>query len=90
MQFGLIVNLRRQGAAEAITTFSRWAKDHHEILILSDDLRHTVANHVSFAPVSELPNLVDVLVAMGGDGTILATARSVRRFWGSTLARSAF
>jgi NAD+ kinase len=77
MQFGLIANLRRQGAAEAITTFTRWAKEHHESLILSDDLRHTVANHASFAPASELPSLVDVLVAMGGDGTILATARSV-------------
>jgi NAD+ kinase len=77
MQFGLIANLKRQGAAEAIDTFIRWAKEHHESLILSDDLRHTVANHVSFAPASELPNLVDILVAMGGDGTILATARSV-------------
>jgi len=77
MQFGLIANLRRQGAAEAINTFTRWAKEHHESLILSDDLRHTVANHVSFAPASELPNLVDLLVAMGGDGTILSTARLV-------------
>jgi NAD+ kinase len=77
MQFGLIANLRRHGAAEAITTFTRWAKEHHESLILSDDLRHTVANYASFAPTSELPSLVDVLVAMGGDGTILATARSV-------------
>jgi len=77
MQFGLIANLRRQGAAESINTFTRWAKEHHESLILSDDLRHTVAGHGNFAPASELPGLVDVLVAMGGDGTILATARSV-------------
>ena len=77
MQFGLVANLRRQGAAEAIAAFRRWTKEHHEGLILSDDLRHTVVDHRKFAPTSELPSLVDVLVAMGGDGTILASARSV-------------
>ena len=77
MQFGLTANLRRHGAPEAISTFVRWAKEHHESLILSDDLRHAAASHADFAPASELPGRVDVIVAMGGDGTILATARTV-------------
>ena len=77
MQFGLIANLKRPGAADAIGEFIRWSREHHEHLTLSDELRHTVADYPHFAPASELPNLVDVLVAMGGDGTILASARSV-------------
>jgi NAD+ kinase len=77
MRFGLVANLKRQGAAEAIAAMIRWAQEKGPDLVLSDDLRHTVADHSQFAPRSELPEMVDVLVAMGGDGTILATARSV-------------
>lgn len=77
MQFGLIANLKRKGAAKAIDAFICWAKEHHESLVLSEDLRHIAASDVSFAPTSELPDLADILVSMGGDGTILAAARSV-------------
>lgn len=77
MQFGLVANLRRHGAVETIDSFIRWARENHEDVILSDELRDSVDNDAHFAPPSELPNLVDVLVAMGGDGTILAAARSV-------------
>ncbi|MEW5797297.1 MAG: NAD(+)/NADH kinase [Candidatus Zixiibacteriota bacterium] len=77
MQFGLVANLKRPGAAEAIDSFIRWSHEHHEHLTLSEELRQSAADYPHFAPASELPDLVDVIVAMGGDGTILATARSV-------------
>ena len=77
MKFGLIANLRREGASDAIKEFARWAEGRDDKLILCDELRHTATDHQEFAARSDLPGLVDVLVAMGGDGTILATARSV-------------
>ena len=77
MKFGLVANLKRTGAGEAIAEFIRWAGKNEQELILSDDLSNTVAEKARFAPRSELAGQVDVLVAMGGDGTILATARAV-------------
>jgi len=77
MRFGLIANLQREGAGDAIALFIQWAKKCDQELILCDELRNTVAEHSRFAPRSELGEMIDVLVAMGGDGTILATARSI-------------
>jgi NAD+ kinase len=77
MRFGLIANLKRIGAGETIAAFVDWARKNKQDLILADDLRSTVAEHDQFVPSSDLVGSVDVIVAMGGDGTILATARSV-------------
>ena len=77
MRFGLIANLKRRGAGETIETFIEWAGKNDCPLILSDELGKAVARYESFAPTEELASQVDVLVAMGGDGTILAAARSV-------------
>ena len=77
MLFGLVANLNRPGAREAIAALIEWTAKSGQQLILSDDLRNTVADHTEFAAISDLAGKVDMLVAMGGDGTILSTARSV-------------
>jgi len=77
MRFGLIANLKRSGAKEAIRGFVDWTRDHHHELILCDELRETVPAHNQIAPRHELAVNVDLLVSMGGDGTLLATARAV-------------
>lgn len=77
MRIGLIANLRRVGAKEAIGTVVSWAKPTAHELVLADNLRVVVPDHRRFVKESELASQVDVLVSMGGDGTLLATARLV-------------
>jgi NAD+ kinase len=77
MRFGLIANLRRVGAKEAIESIVGWSKRTGHELILSDNLRAIVPNHETFCKEGELSSRADVIVSMGGDGTLLATARSV-------------
>lgn len=77
MRFGLIANLNRQGAADAIRSTIAWATKRREDLILCDVLRDAAPDYPSFEPRADLAAKVDCLIAMGGDGTILATARSV-------------
>lgn len=77
MRFGLIANVQRSGAEEAITALIHWAKDSGQELVLTHGLKEVVTNYDNFAPREDLPEMVDVLVAMGGDGSILAAARSV-------------
>ncbi len=77
MRFGLIANLRRPGATEAINRFVNWTSRNGNELILCDELADAAPGFGSFMPRAELVAHVDVVVAMGGDGTILSAARSV-------------
>jgi NAD+ kinase len=77
MKFGLIANLKREGAAAAVKDFIDWAKKSGNELILSDRLRDISHNDLIFYSREELAEHAEVLVSMGGDGTILATARAV-------------
>lgn len=77
MRFGLIANLRRVGAADTIKCFINWTRQSGHESVLCADLKEAVASPETYLPREELVGQVDVLVAMGGDGTILSTARSV-------------
>ncbi len=76
MKFGLVANLHRQGARDAIDTFVRWVEKSHNELILCDQLKSITENSLNYAPRAEMACGVDILVSMGGDGTMLASARA--------------
>lgn len=75
MRFGLIANLKREGARQAIDLFASWAENTRNELILCDDLTETAVGDLPTASLLQLADHVDILVSMGGDGTLLAAAR---------------
>jgi len=77
MIFGLIANLKRKGADKAINSFISWAEKNSHELVLCEELKTFANDKLVVASRNEIAPKVDVLVAMGGDGTILATARAV-------------
>lgn len=77
MRFGLIVNLKRVGGKEAIRAIVKWAEDNDQEVILCDDLGKVIEEPMPLSCLDDIAGLVDVLVSMGGDGTLLASARSV-------------
>ncbi|MDZ4723274.1 MAG: NAD(+)/NADH kinase [candidate division Zixibacteria bacterium] len=77
MKFGLIANLKRAGADEAVRLFVQWAETNGHQSILSEDLAPVATSHKSFSPAKEIASQVDVLVSMGGDGTLISSARAV-------------
>jgi NAD+ kinase len=77
MLFGLIANLKRQGADKAVWDFVKWAHDHGHETILGEDLRDQFDHNLKFAPNEKVAEDADIVVSMGGDGTLLATARMV-------------
>ncbi len=77
MRFGLIANLKRIGAGESINVVMDWAAQTGHQVILCDELEPAVSRKATFVPRSELAAQVDVLITMGGDGTILAAVRAV-------------
>ncbi len=77
MRFGLIANIKRRGAVETITIFSDWARKHNHEIIASDELEEYCNGNWTCLPRDEIAMKVDVFVSMGGDGTLLASARAV-------------
>lgn len=77
MRFGLIANLKRQGAKEAITAFINWSRTSGQSLILCDELKDISQNNITLLPRDKIADAVDIMVSMGGDGTLLSVARLV-------------
>jgi len=77
MRFGLIANLNRKGAKGAINSFLDWAENKKQSVLLSDKLSKTVSGQYKFADEKDLADNCEVLVSMGGDGTLLSSARTV-------------
>jgi len=77
MRFGLITNLKRADALEAIETFIHWSKKSKNQLFFCDDLREISSDGLQFVSRQEIVSQVDVLVSMGGDGTVLSAVRTV-------------
>lgn len=76
MRFGLIVNLKRKGAQEAIDLLTAWVADKPHDLVLCDDLAETAQSELPSAELCTLADDVDILISMGGDGTMLAASRA--------------
>ena len=77
MRLGLAANLRRVGAKEAIEATIGWARRTGHELVLADNLRTVAPSHDLYAREGDLRNGADMIVSMGGDGTLLLTARLV-------------
>jgi NAD+ kinase len=76
MRFGLIANINRPGAEESIDKFFQWIRDNNHTVIITEKLKDAGYDYNSL-PVEDIASQVDVFVSMGGDGTLLATARAV-------------
>lgn len=77
MKFGLFANITRRGAGSAFTTFIEWARRSGHEIVLSTDLAEFTGEHLTYLPRSEIAAASDIVVSMGGDGTLLASARDI-------------
>jgi NAD+ kinase len=77
MKFGLIANRNRPGVQNALKLFLDWAKKSDSKVLLDENLSDLTADGLSFAPIPSIAGAVDVIVSMGGDGTLLSVARAV-------------
>lgn len=79
MRFGLVANLKRHGAEDAIAEFIRWSERPGQELLFCEELRAVCPTGFKCLPRDQLSSRVDIVVSMGGDGTLLATARACGR-----------
>ncbi|MEA2031154.1 MAG: NAD(+)/NADH kinase [candidate division Zixibacteria bacterium] len=77
MRFGLIVNTHQLGAGDAVMAFLEWARKRNHEVIISDEHRQIGGDTNTYLPRDAIASKVDIVVSMGGDGTLLASARAV-------------
>ena len=76
MRFGLVANLQRDGTKQAVADFLDWSEQSKTEIFVWDGLKEIAAGQ-SYCTYEELPDKCDVLVSMGGDGTLIHSARIV-------------
>ncbi len=76
MRFGLIANLNRPGSHDAINRLLGWARETGNDVVLCHELEG-IAPDLPHAHRDQLARQVEVMVTMGGDGTLLASSRAV-------------
>lgn len=75
--FGIIANPRKAAVRWIVPKLIEWIKGHGFRFMVSEELVSVIGFGDHSCPREELWRHVDVLVALGGDGTILAAARAI-------------
>jgi len=79
MRFGIIANLARPDALQAVRAALDWCHKHKHQAILSDELKSKCEGDITFSPPDQLWKRIDIMVALGGDGTMLSSVRALGR-----------
>lgn len=74
---GIIANPKKPKVEKIIEQMILWAKKNEIDCYLSEELKDLVGKKGKLLPLSSLPDKSEVLISLGGDGTMLKTARTV-------------
>ncbi len=75
MRIGIIANLNRPDAVVAVNRVIDWCNKKEFPVIISDDIKDSIHSNVKTSPQRELWKHADIIVSLGGDGTMLTTVR---------------
>jgi len=74
---GVIANPKKTEAKKSIEKIILWAKRNKIDCFFSEELKNLVSEKEKLLPLSNLPEESELMISLGGDGTMLKTARTV-------------
>ena len=77
MKLGVIANINRPDARSVVERVIKWCRENKQEFYLPDYLGVISDLEMPLIPREELPKRCNYILAMGGDGTLLATSRLV-------------
>ena len=81
MRIGVLVKLTRPDFARELTEILTWLNERGCLTLVAEDVaRELELSDTDTAPRHQLPELSDILLVFGGDGTLLSAARLVGKF----------
>ncbi|MEW5875690.1 MAG: NAD(+)/NADH kinase [Candidatus Zixiibacteriota bacterium] len=79
MRLGLIVNVNRPEADSTLETIQRWAKSHQWPVVVCARIDMVSNPDFHTFPGGTFPDDLNLVLALGGDGTMLTAVRAVAR-----------
>ncbi len=76
---GIISKPKKTEIREIVPPLIAWLRDHHIEVFIDKETGSIVESAEKSLSRNEMPGQVDMLVVLGGDGTLLATARALNR-----------
>lgn len=76
-RFGIIAHTKKPAAEKVARSIIAWLKSRNLHYCLSGNLAELIDDPECQAPPEKLPELADCLLSLGGDGTMLSSARAV-------------
>ncbi|KPL00756.1 MAG: hypothetical protein AMJ90_07780 [candidate division Zixibacteria bacterium SM23_73_2] len=76
---GIVANPKKPKAKKSIQKIILWAKRNKIDCFFSDELKNLISKKEKLLPLSTLSNESEIMMSLGGDGTMLKTARAVGR-----------
>jgi len=77
MRFGLYANFERPDASEAVNFIIDWCRQNGHDVFFCDKIASRINDGITSIPCDDLVLNSDIVISLGGDGTILATARTL-------------
>src|SRR5215471_18450106 len=72
---GIVSRPRRADIAEVVPPLLKWLGDHGVKAVCDNETAKCLPAEAAGQPREELPAVTDMLIVLGGDGTLLAAAR---------------
>jgi len=74
---GIVANVKKPKVKQTVNRIVHWAKKNKVAYYLTTDLSRIVGHKEKAFPVEKLPEYSQIIISLGGDGTMLTSARVV-------------
>ncbi len=78
MRFGVVANFDRPDAEKAVDVLVQWCRKNKHDVFIHKGITSGDQPYIPALPEDQLGNNTDIIISLGGDGTMLATARILR------------
>lgn len=77
-RIGIIAKTQHELAAKLVEELCRWLKERDRTVVLDHDTARLITQEVDIEFKAAIPSRVDLIIVLGGDGTLISVARIVQ------------
>jgi NAD+ kinase len=74
---GIVANVKKELTKDVVQEIIRWAGDNRVDFFMCEELTPLIGHEEKSLSKEKLAETAEVLISLGGDGTMLASARAV-------------